>query len=195
MTATVAPLPETVRRRRADVLRVYVVSRRAEADSHDDEERLDEDGNWNVGTQLALFDSAPNERHERGREGGLGRAPLAEEDDEVQADGNQGPGRTGKRFVNGNALRVGFREEAPSLLVRRHFEHAKQGVSGREMPVERFPGDAGCGCDLRPCWTTRHPQGHARPRRDPLPCRLSLNSGGHLGMNADVFLRDTVDRL
>ena len=112
-------------RRRADVLRVHVVSRRAEADSHDDEEGLDEDGSRNVGTQLALFDPASNESDERGREGGLGWAPLAEEDDEVQADGNQGPGRTGKRFVNGNAVQVGFREEAPSLLVRGHFERAK----------------------------------------------------------------------
>jgi hypothetical protein len=172
---------------------VHVVSRRAEADSHDDEERLDEDGDWNVGTQLAFFDSASNERDERGREGGLGRTPLAEEDDEVQAHGNQGPGRTGKRFVNGNALQIGFREEAPSLLVRGHFERAKQGVSSREVAVERSSGDSGCGCDLSHAGrlaTRKNPRGRGE---DPLPCRLSLNSGGHLDMNADVFLRDTVD--
>jgi hypothetical protein len=180
-------------RRRADVLRVHVVSCRAKADSHDDEKGLHEDGNRNVGTQLALFDSALNERDERGREGGLGRAPLAEEDDEVQADGNQGPGRTGKRFVNGNTLQVGFREEAPSLLVRGHFERAKQGVSSREVPVERSPRDAGCGCDLSHAGRLATRKDTRGRGEDPLPCRLSLNSRGHLGMNADVFLRDTVD--
>jgi hypothetical protein len=61
----------------------------SDASSDEDEQRLDEGGDGDVAADLASLVSAFDQRGERRGEAGLGRAPLAQEDDEVFADGDE----------------------------------------------------------------------------------------------------------
>src|SRR6266545_5758384 len=82
---------EETERGRAHVLRSHAKSASgAEAHADEHEQGLDEDHKRNVGADLAALPSPLEELGERRAEARLGRAPLAQEDDEVLADRDEG---------------------------------------------------------------------------------------------------------
>src|SRR6266508_5662182 len=117
---------------RAHVLRSHAKSASG-ADAHADEhkQRLDEDRERNVGADLAALAPPFEERGERCGEARLGRAPLAQEDDEVLADRNEGARRAREPFVDRNLVEIRLRKPSPCLLVCRRLERPKDRKSTR----------------------------------------------------------------
>jgi hypothetical protein len=63
---------------------------------------------------------------------GLGRAPLAQQDDEVLTDSDQGADRAGEPLLDGNLVEVRLREPSPGLLVGRGFERLDERLASRK---------------------------------------------------------------
>src|SRR5215207_1738674 len=118
---------EEAERDRAHVLRPHAKSAsRADAHADEHEQRLDEDRNRNIGADQAALPSPLEKRGERSGEARLRRAPLAQEDDEVLADRDEGARRAREAFVEGNLVEVRVREALPCLLVCRRLERLEQ---------------------------------------------------------------------
>jgi hypothetical protein len=108
---------------RADVLRSHLGrSSGPNACSDQGKQRLDQGRNRNVAANIPVRTPPLDERDQRPGEAGLGRAPLAQQDNEVLADRDQRPDDARERLVDRDAVDVCLREAPARLLVRRPIE-------------------------------------------------------------------------
>lgn len=186
---------EETERGRAHVLRPHAKSAPG-ADAHADEhkQRLDEDRKRNIGADLAALPSPLEERGERRGEARLGWAPLAQEDDEVLADRDEGARRAREALVDRNLVEIRLRQAQPCLLVCRRLERPKQGLATGEVAVERSARYPGGGCDVP------HAGGfasgkHTRRCGDDVPAPRPALTGGHqlAFQDTNVISSDSVD--